>query len=164
MNAYPKWLSKSLLGLSAMFAIVFVIVLAIGKTAGAPHLLTGCSVGLALAASMGQGLLRQLNFTIWIATGVVVGMAFHGSFINFPSWFFGLGDRELTVLFIPVLQIIMFAMGTTLSVADFARVFKMPGGVLIGLACQFTIMPLVRLASPPGSCWWVPRRADWPQT
>ncbi len=143
MNAYPKWLSKSLLGLSAMFAIVFVIVLAIGKTAGAPHLLTGCSVGLALAASMGQGLLRQLNFTIWIATGVVVGMAFHGSFINFPSWFFGLGDRELTVLFIPVLQIIMFAMGTTLSVADFTRVFKMPGGVLIGLACQFTIMPLV---------------------
>ena len=37
----------------------------------------------------------------------------------------------------------MFAMGTTLSVADFLRVFKMPTGVLIGLACQFTIMPLV---------------------
>ena len=85
--------------------------------------LTGCFVGLALAASTGQGLLRQLAFTIWIATGVVVGMAFHKSFITFPPWFLGLGGREMSDLFIPVLQIIMFAMGTTLSVAVFTRVF-----------------------------------------
>ena len=143
MKTDPKRISQALLGLSALCAIAFVIVLAIGKTAAAPHFLTGCFVSFALGASTGQGLLRQLAFTIWIATGVVVGMAFHGSFITFPSWFFGLGDRELTILFIPVLQIIMFAMGTTLSVADFARVFKMPTGVLIGLACQFTIMPLI---------------------
>ena len=80
---------------------------------------------------MGHGNLKQLAFTIWIATGVVAGMANHQSFITFPPWFFGLGDREMSVLFIPVLQIIMFAMGTTLSVADFTRVFKMPTGVLI---------------------------------
>ncbi len=120
-----------------------MIALALGKAAAAPHLLAGCFVSLALAASTGRALLRQLVFTVWIATGVVVGMAYHESFITFPSWFFGLGDREMTILFIPVLQIIMFAMGTTLSVADFARVFKMPTGVLIGLACQFTIMPLI---------------------
>jgi len=143
MNALPKGLSRLLLGLSALFAIAFAMALAFGKAAIAPHLLAGCFVSLALAASTGQGLLRQLSFTVWIATVVVVGMAFHGSFITFPSWFFGLGDRELTVLFIPVLQIIMFAMGTTLSAADFTRVFKMPTGVLIGLVCQFTIMPLI---------------------
>ena len=50
---------------------------------------------------------------------------------------------RFTTLFIPVLQIIMFAMGTTLSMGDFTRVFRMPTGVLIGLACQFTIMPFV---------------------
>ena len=50
---------------------------------------------------------------------------------------------RFTTLFIPLLQLIMFAMGTTLSVADFTRVFKMPAGVLIGLVCQFTIMPLI---------------------
>jgi BASS family bile acid:Na+ symporter len=50
---------------------------------------------------------------------------------------------RFTSLFIPLLQLIMFAMGTTLSVADFTRVFKMPTGVLIGLVCQFTIMPLI---------------------
>lgn len=146
MDAAPKRLSQTLLGLSALFAIAFLIVWATGKTTAAPHLLTACFISLALAASTGQGLLRQLSFTIWIATGVVVGMAFHGSFLTFPTWFFGLGDREMTILFIPVLQIIMFAMGTTLSVADFTRVFKMPAGVLIGLACQFTIMPLVGFA------------------
>jgi bile acid:Na+ symporter, BASS family len=143
MAATPKQLCRSLLGLSALFAIAFAMAMAFGKSAVAAPLLAGCFVSLALAASVGQGLLRQLSFTVWIATGVVVGMAFHGSFITFPSWFFGQGDRELTILFIPVLQVIMFAMGTTLSAADFTRVSKMPSAVLIGLACQFTIMPLV---------------------
>ena len=136
-------LSHSILGLSALLAIATVIAFATGNAAIAPSLLAGCFVSLGLAASTGQGLLRQLAFTIWIAAGVIVGMAFHESFITFPAWFFSLGDVEMTVVFITVLQIIMFAMGTTLSAADFARVFKMPTGVLIGLACQFTIMPLI---------------------
>jgi BASS family bile acid:Na+ symporter len=40
------------------------------------------------------------------------------------------------------MQIIMFGMGTTLSLKDFARVMKMPKGVVIGVVCQYTIMPL----------------------
>ncbi len=68
--------------------------------------------------------------------GVALGM-------SFPAAFVGIGDFKFTTLFVPILQIIMFGMGTTLSVADFARVFRMPGGVFIGLACQFTIMPLL---------------------
>jgi BASS family bile acid:Na+ symporter len=135
--------SRLLLGLAAVCAVVFVFAWATGKTLFVAPALTVCFLGLALAASTGRGRLKELAFTIWIATGVVIGMAFHKSFVTFPPWFFGLGDRELTVLFIPVLQIIMFAMGTTLSIADFTRVFKMPTGVLIGLVCQFTIMPLI---------------------
>jgi len=87
--------------------------------------------------------LSQFAFTIWAVVGVVVGMCFNKWFITFPAGFPGLGGREMSVVFIPLLQIIMFAMGTTLSFGDFTRVFKMPTGVLIGLACQFTIMPLV---------------------
>jgi bile acid:Na+ symporter, BASS family len=143
MNALPKQLSKVFIGLSAVFAIVFVIAFATGGTAIAFHILAVSFVCFALATSTGKGILRQLAFTVWIATGVVVGMAFHHVFLTFPSWFFGLGGREMTMVFIPVLQVIMFAMGTTLSAADFIRVFKMPTGVLIGLACQFSIMPLV---------------------
>ncbi len=135
--------SRIFLALTAVSAVVFVMAWSTDRASWIGPALAGCFLSLALASSTGQGLLRQLAFTIWIATGVVVGMVFHKSFITFPPWFFGLGDWELTVLFIPVLQMIMFAMGTTLSAADFTRVFKMPTGVLIGLACQFTIMPLI---------------------
>jgi len=34
-------------------------------------------------------------------------------------------------------------MGTAMSLQDFIRVAKMPKGVLIGIVCQFSIMPLV---------------------
>jgi BASS family bile acid:Na+ symporter len=40
-------------------------------------------------------------------------------------------------------MIIMFGMGTSMSLKDFKGVITMPKGVLIGLLCQFTIMPLV---------------------
>jgi BASS family bile acid:Na+ symporter len=139
-------LSRLLTDLSAVSAIVFVVASVMGRTTWTGPALAGCFLCLALAASTGQGILKQLAFTIWIATGVVFGMVFHESFITFPPWLFGLGDHEMSVLFIPVLQIIMFAMGTTLSASDFTRVFKMPTGVLIGLACQFTIMPLIGFA------------------
>jgi BASS family bile acid:Na+ symporter len=146
MKADSPLTSRLLLGLTAVSAVVFVVACITGKTTWNGPSLTGCFLALSLAASTGQGALKQLAFTNWIITGVVIGMVFHSSFITFPPWFFGLEDRELTVLFIPILQIIMFAMGTTLSVADFTRVFKMPTGVLIGLVCQFTIMPLIGFA------------------
>jgi len=34
-------------------------------------------------------------------------------------------------------------MGSQMSVNDFVGVIKMPKGVLIGIVCQFTIMPFV---------------------
>jgi bile acid:Na+ symporter, BASS family len=139
----PERVIQMLLCLSIACAITFVILWITGNSVAIPLVLTGCFVALALAASMGNGPLRQLAFTVWIATSVVIGMGFHGSFITFPSWFFGLGGREMSIVFIPVLQVIMFAMGTTLSTADFARVFKMPTAVLMGLVLQFSIMPLL---------------------
>jgi len=146
MNSAPPWLHRLLLGTGVLFTVVFLVALPAGSQAVAPQMLVGSAICLALAASTGRGKLREMAFTIWIVAGVVLGMVFHASLIEFPPWFFGLGETRLTVLIIPLLQIIMFAMGTTLSVADFARVLKMPGGVLIGLACQFTIMPLVGFA------------------
>jgi BASS family bile acid:Na+ symporter len=139
----PASTTRLLIGVSGVCAVVFLGAWINGRTPWIGPALTGCFLSLALAASTGQGPLRQLAFTIWIATGVVIGMANHQSFVTFPPWFFGLGDCEMSVVFIPVLQLIMFAMGTTLSITDFTRVFKMPTGVLIGLACQFTIMPLI---------------------
>lgn len=42
-----------------------------------------------------------------------------------------------------LLGIVMFGMGLTLKVSDFAEVFKRPKDVVIGAICQFTLMPLL---------------------
>ncbi|HEX7071643.1 MAG TPA: bile acid:sodium symporter family protein, partial [Rhodothermales bacterium] len=55
------------------------------------------------------------------------------------------GDYELDRLIVPLVMIIMFGMGTSMSLKDFSAVFKMPQAVLVGIICQFTIMPLLGL-------------------
>ena len=61
----------------------------------------------------------------------------------FPQYFISVGDFQLKELIIPLLQVIMFGMGTTMSYDDFMGVIKMPKAVIIGLVCQFTIMPFL---------------------
>lgn len=61
----------------------------------------------------------------------------------YPQYFIKVGDFDLKQLITPLLQIIMFGMGTSLSWRDFAGVIKMPKGVIVGIVCQFTIMPFV---------------------
>lgn len=106
-----------------------------GQVSWIGPLFTSCLLSLALAASI-NARLRNVTFTLWIATGVSLGM-------SFPSLFIGVGDFKFTRLFVPILQVIMFGMGTSLSIDDFARVFKMPEGILAGVVCQYTIMPLI---------------------
>jgi bile acid:Na+ symporter, BASS family len=50
----------------------------------------------------------------------------------------------LLTLFLPIaLGIIMLGLGLSLTLADFTRVVKFPKPVLIGLACQLLLLPLV---------------------
>ncbi len=80
-------------------------------------------------------MLKKFAFTIWVFTFVTAALYYPGAFGN---WF----DFDLKILIIPLIQIIMFGMGTTLSIIDFKRVITMPWPVLIGLVMQFTVMPL----------------------
>src|SRR5690606_5774097 len=80
--------------------------------------------------------LRSHAFTIWIFTGVAAAM-------YYPSYFQQAGDFDLNRLIVPLVQIIMFGMGTVMSVRDFAGVAKAPKAVMIGLACQVTLMPFI---------------------
>ncbi len=50
---------------------------------------------------------------------------------------------KLSSWVVPLLGIIMFGMGATLSIDDFKRAFKKPKAVLLGLILQFTLMPLL---------------------
>lgn len=81
-------------------------------------------------------LLKGYSYPMVIFASVCLGM-------YFPQYFIKVGDFELKKLITPLLQIIMFGMGTTLSLWDFGRVIKMPKGVFVGIVCQFTIMPFV---------------------
>lgn len=55
-----------------------------------------------------------------------------------PSWWLPLKPAIL-----PLLAVIMFAMGLTLTAADFRRVLTMPLLVVLGLCLQFGLMPLL---------------------
>lgn len=83
--------------------------------------------------------LKKFAYTVWIFAAVTVSM-------NYPEFFRQVGDFELQRAIVPLLQIIMFGMGSQLSIKNFAAVIKMPRGVFVGIACQFTIMPLLGIS------------------
>src|SRR5690606_9293048 len=58
-----------------------------------------------------------------------------------PRWQLGLPQ-----LVAPLLMVIMFCMGLTLTPADFARVAREPHKVLLGVGLQFGLMPLAAWA------------------
>jgi bile acid:Na+ symporter, BASS family len=61
----------------------------------------------------------------------------------FPQYFTEINGFPLKNLITPLLQVIMFGMGTTMAYEDFLGVMKMPKAVIVGLICQFTIMPIL---------------------
>ncbi|HYG22205.1 MAG TPA: bile acid:sodium symporter family protein [Verrucomicrobiae bacterium] len=85
--------------------------------------------------------LRSYQFTAWIIAAVVCAMIY-------PQRFLRIGDVDLRnkwlILFI--VQAVMFGMGTQMKLADFKGLVRMPWAVFIGVAGQFTIMPLLGFA------------------
>ena len=120
---------------SGLFFLAFVITSFQGLYQYAGWFLVLFFGALAMAFS-GYELLKGYVFTIMIFAAVSAAM-------YFPQYFIQVGDFKLSGLIIPLMQIIMFGMGTTLAVKDFAAVLKMPKGVIIGLVAQFSIMPFI---------------------
>lgn len=119
---------------SLVCAVILVILLATGHRAGVGPALIALFASLAVFF-MGHPLLKSFAFTIWVFAFVSASMVYPAAF---GSWF----GVDLSILIVPLIQIIMFGMGTTLSIADFGRVFKMPWPVLVGFVLQFSVMPL----------------------
>lgn len=82
------------------------------------------------------GFLKGQGFGIAILACAAVSFAF-------PSMFIEWGGVKLVSLVVPAIQIIMFGMGTTLSMDDFLRVAKRPWAVATGVVLQFVVMPIV---------------------
>ncbi|MFY0626757.1 MAG: bile acid:sodium symporter family protein [Reichenbachiella sp.] len=80
--------------------------------------------------------LNSYVFTTMIFVGVTIAL-------YFPSVFISIGEFQLTGLIIPLIQLIMFGMGTSMSIKDFGAVIQSPKGVLIGVSAQLGIMPII---------------------
>ncbi len=83
--------------------------------------------------------LRSFAFTCWVFTAVATAFAWPSAF---ETWF----GFDLKYLVVPLVQIIMFGMGTKLSTADFVRVAVMPWPVVVGVTLHYTVMPVAGFA------------------
>ena len=62
---------------------------------------------------------------------------------NFPNYFIEINGVKFSKFIIPILQVIMLGMGSTITTEDFVAIIKTPKLVIIGLVAQFMIMPLL---------------------
>ena len=128
-------LHKTALNGAIALLLVSVGLFLFGVPLVAAPLLTAC-FALAAFGVRGNDKLRGISFSLLILACVSLAMDYPAPFV---SW----GEFRLSTLIVPLLQIIMFGMGTQISAKDFIGVAKDPRGVGIGILCQFTIMPFV---------------------
>jgi bile acid:Na+ symporter, BASS family len=127
---------KSLLVCSAILGLLAIGILIFGNGVKDIGLFVIGSLVCLAIGGLGTPKIKQMAFTIWVFAAVAVGMFY-------PQYFRQIGDFKFTSLIVPLIQLIMFTMGTEMSLKDFESVFKTPKAVLIGLVCHFTIMPIV---------------------
>jgi bile acid:Na+ symporter, BASS family len=101
------------------------------------------AVVTAVSFAIGMGsiqALKSFQYTAWIIVAVVAAMIY-------PSTFTQWGDFDLRNkwLILIIIQLVMFGMGIQMSLKDFSGIATTGKGVLIGLLCHFSIMPLMGL-------------------
>ncbi|MBD2722098.1 bile acid:sodium symporter family protein [Hymenobacter armeniacus] len=97
------------------------------------------AVGLAVGFKAVPAL-RSYQYTAWIVAAVVAAMMYPDAF---KQW--GGVDLRNKWLILLVVQLVMFGMGIQMSIRDFTGLGSTGKGVLIGLLCHFSVMPLMGL-------------------
>lgn len=133
-----KNIHKIIVGLVPLLLILFLVCLFTGNLDKSGPFLILFFISLAIGVR-GFATFRGFSFTIWIFAAVSASMFF-------PQYFTSLGSFQLKLLIVPLLQIIMFGMGSQMSLNDFTGVIKMPKGVIVGVGSHYLIMPLVAFA------------------
>ncbi len=124
---------KIALGLAALLLLIALGMIFTGNIETAGPLLVAFFLALAVGFR-GYDSLKGFVYTTVIFAAVTMAL-------YYPVYFLTVGDFKLTGLITPLIQIIMFGMGTSMSAKDFVAVFKTPKGVVIGIVAQFLIMP-----------------------
>ena len=109
-----------------------------GNTSGMGLIVVGLFMCLAIGVR-GFESTKSFSYTIWIFTVVAASMFY-------PQLFTSWGNIQLSILIVPLLQIIMFGMGSQMSLHDFKGVVKMPKGVILGVVISYMVMPCTAFA------------------
>ncbi|HET9745976.1 MAG TPA: bile acid:sodium symporter family protein [Chitinophagaceae bacterium] len=122
-------------GLAGVALLLFIIFLVREEhdTGGWFGVLFFLSLAIAIRSNR---FLKGLSFTVIIFAAVVMAL-YH------PGYFQQWGNYKLSNLIIPLIQLLMFGMGSSMSVKDFAGIVRSPKGVIIGVISQFMIMPVL---------------------
>jgi BASS family bile acid:Na+ symporter len=123
------------LGIAAISLIVALIMLLSGHVAQSGPFCILFFAGLGIGVR-GFDALKGFSYTLMIFAAVAAALYYPGYFIHVNGF-------KLTALITPLIQLIMFGMGTSMSVQDFVAVAKTPKGVAIGVVSHFIIMPML---------------------
>lgn len=129
--------AKVFLVLTLLFAIASIVMSAMGNGGSAGPVVIATFVAMALLF-MSVPAIKGFAFSVWVFASVAAAMYYPPLF---GTWF----GYDLKIFIVPLIQIIMFGMGTTLTVDDFVRVFKMPLPILLGILLQFGAKPAIAL-------------------
>ena len=119
-------------------AICFAVAIALyALSYGRVLALSACLGFLSLSMAFKRsGSLGSMSFSMLIFAAVSITLAY-------PEYFTHIGDFNTKKLITPLIQIIMFGMGTEIGLRDFKMVAERPKAVLIGLLGHYTFMPLM---------------------
>lgn len=134
---------KKIRQFSLILAILAAVTLIVGILLQQPELYMPAALIAAISLAIGLGAVESLKgyqYTAWVVAAVVAGMLYPGAFKNWG----GVNLRDKTLILV-IIQLVMFGMGTHMSLKDFSGLASTGKGVLVGLFCHFSIMPLMGL-------------------
>lgn len=120
---------------AALLLLGYIGVNLLNDTSAAGWLLMLFFISLAVIFR-GTPNLKGFSFTIMIFAAVSLAM-------YYPQYFIQAGSFKLSKLIIPLLQVIMFGMGSELSLKELSSVLKTPKTIAVGVICHYTIMPII---------------------
>jgi BASS family bile acid:Na+ symporter len=132
---------KKLQQISLPISALAIIIVLIGVFTHNELLYKPAALIASITLAVGLGSVPSLKgyqYTAWIITAVVAGMMFPNAFKNWGA--VNLRDKTLMLV---IIQLVMFGMGTHMSLKDFNNLGSTGKGVAVGLFCHFSIMPLM---------------------
>lgn len=134
---------KSLSRISLIISALSVIAIVTGIIVQNATIYQPAALIAAVTFAIGLGSFESMKgyrYTAWIIAAVVAGMSYPQAFLRWGD--INLRDKTLILV---IIQLVMFGMGTHMSLRDFKGFAATGKGVLIGLFCHFSVMPLMGL-------------------